>query len=99
MIYFSYEIDFFNCFDIDERSFANYKNIKFFFKVVGYVYIANNIRKAIINENKAVASVSAKPKIQYLKSSSLRSGFLDNAIKKHPNTIPVPALLHQPNQM
>ena len=52
--------------------------------------MANNIKNAIINANKAVASVNANPKIQYLNKSSDKSGFLETAIKNEPKTIPIP---------
>lgn len=39
-------------------------------------YYTNNIKKANIKANKAIASVKAKPKIAILNKSSLRVGFL-----------------------
>lgn len=53
-------------------------------------YNANKIKKAIINENKAIASVNAKPKIANLKSSCFNPGFLDILNNKAPKTVPIP---------
>ena len=53
-------------------------------------YKANKIKKAIINENKAIASVKAKPKIASLNNSPCNDGFLDTPITKAPKTVPIP---------
>ena len=53
-------------------------------------YNANKIKKPIISENKAIASVKAKPKIANLKSSSLKEGFLETPSTNAPNTVPIP---------
>lgn len=46
--------------------------------------------KLIINENKPIASVKAKPNIAKENKSDLRDGFLDVAETKLPNIIPAP---------
>ena len=53
-------------------------------------YSANNIKNAIINENKAIASVKANPRMASLNNSSFIEGFLDTPITKAPNTVPIP---------
>ena len=52
--------------------------------------IANNIKKAIISANNAIASVKANPKIAILKSSSFKEGFRDVPKTKAPKTVPIP---------
>ena len=54
------------------------------------IYNANKIKKPIINENKAIASVSANPKIANLNNSSLKDEFLEIPITKAPKTVPIP---------
>lgn len=58
-------------------------------------YYTNKIRKAIINANKAIASVNANPKIADLNKSSFKLGFLEipmiNDAKINPIPIPAPA--------
>ena len=54
------------------------------------IYRANNIKKPIIKENKAIASVKANPKIAILNNSSFKEGFRDIPITKAPNTVPIP---------
>jgi hypothetical protein len=56
-------------------------------KLKGYL---NKIRKAIIKASRPTASVRAKLKIAYLKSSSRINGFLERARRKLPQTIPTP---------
>ena len=55
----------------------------------------NKIKKEIINANKAIASVKAKPKIAVLNRSSFKSGFLEipeiNEAKIRPIPTPAPA--------
>ena len=53
-------------------------------------YNAKRIKKPIINENKAIASVNANPKIANLNSSSFKEGFLDTPKTKAPKTVPIP---------
>ena len=53
--------------------------------------MANRIRKAIIKANRAMASVRANPRIQILKRSSDRSGFLETPMMNAPKTRPIPA--------
>jgi len=53
-------------------------------------YRANKIKNAIINENKAIASVNANPKIAILNNSSLKDGFLEIPTTKAPKTVPIP---------
>ena len=53
-------------------------------------YKANKIKKAIIKENNAIASVNANPRIANLNNSSLKDGFLEIPITKAPNTVPIP---------
>ena len=53
-------------------------------------YKANKIKKPIINENNAIASVKANPKIAILNNSSFKEGFLDIPITKAPKTVPIP---------
>lgn len=50
----------------------------------------NKIKKAIINANKAIASVNAKPKIANLNNSSLRFGFLETPKIKEAKITPIP---------
>ena len=55
-----------------------------------YFYNAKRIKKPIINENKAIASVKANPKIASLNNSSFNEGFLETPITNAPNTVPIP---------
>jgi hypothetical protein len=43
-------------------------------------YKANKIKKAIIKQNKAIASVNANPKIQILNNSACNEGLRDTPI-------------------
>lgn len=60
-----------------------------------YDIYTNKIRNAIINANRAIASVKANPKIADLNKSSFRFGFLEiptiNEAKINPIPIPAPA--------
>lgn len=53
-------------------------------------YNAKRIKNAIINENSAIASVNAKPKIASLNNSSFNEGFREVPITNAPNTVPIP---------
>ena len=53
-------------------------------------YKPNKSKKLIIKPNKAIASNKANPSIAYVNSVLRSSGFLDKAIKKEPNTLPIP---------
>ena len=53
-------------------------------------YKANKIKNPIINENNAIASVNANPKIASLNNSSFKEGFLATPITNAPNTVPIP---------
>jgi hypothetical protein len=48
------------------------------------------IRKAIINAKRAIASTSAKAKIEYENSCDLTEGFREVPIIKAANTAPIP---------
>jgi hypothetical protein len=50
----------------------------------------NKIKKDIINPNKAMASVNAKPKIAYINNCCPIDGFLDRPKIKAPKTVPIP---------
>jgi len=54
-----------------------------------YYYEYNN-KNAIIKANRPVASDSANPKIAYANNCGLRAGFLEVAVIKPENTIPIP---------
>ena len=54
------------------------------------VYNAKSIKKPIISENKAIASVNANPKIASLNNSSFNEGFLETPSTSAPNTVPIP---------
>ena len=56
-------------------------------------YKANKIKKAIIKEKSAIASVKAKPKIAILNNSSFNEGFLEIPITNAPKTVPIPTPL------
>ena len=49
------------------------------------------MRKAIINANSAMASVSANPKIAYPNNCFVNDGFRATELIREPNTIPIPA--------
>ena len=49
------------------------------------------MRKAIIRQNRPIASDKANPRIAYEKICCLREGFLAYAIHRLPNTVPIPA--------
>lgn len=53
-------------------------------------YKPNNNKNAIIKPNNAIASTKAKPKIVYVNKVFNNKGFLEIAIKKEPNTLPIP---------
>ena len=55
-----------------------------------YNYRAKRIKKPIIKENNAIASVRANPKIASLNNSSFNDGFLDTPMIKAPKTVPIP---------
>lgn len=61
------------------------KILEFFF----IIYV-NKIKKPNINENKAIASVKANPKIANLKSSSFKVGFPVSEYINEENTAPIP---------
>ena len=61
-----------------------------FIKLTINNYNAKRIRNAIINANKAIASVKANPKIAVLNNSSFSDGFLEIPITNAPNTVPIP---------
>lgn len=52
--------------------------------------MANNIKKAIINANNAIASVNANPNIAILNNSSFKEGLRDVPKTKAPKTVPIP---------
>ena len=64
--------------------------ILFLFYKARRFYKAKSIKKAIIKENNAIASVKAKPKIANLNNSSFKDGFLEIPITKEPKTVPIP---------
>ena len=49
------------------------------------------IKNAIINANKAIASVNANPKIAYPNNCFVSDGFRATELINDPNTIPIPA--------
>ena len=51
---------------------------------------AKRTKNAIIKANKAMASVSAKPKIAILNNSSFKDGFLEMLKINEPKTLPIP---------
>ena len=53
-------------------------------------HYTNKIKNAIIKENKAIASVSAKPSIAVLNKSLFKFGFLEIPINNAANIIPIP---------
>ena len=50
----------------------------------------NKIKNATINENKAIASVKAKPKIAARNNSSFKKGFFAIPVIKDAKTKPIP---------
>ena len=54
------------------------------------IYKAKSIKNPIINANKAIASVKAKPKIAILNNSSFKDGFLEIPMISAPKTVPIP---------
>merc|ERR1719318_2428006 len=53
--------------------------------------MANSRRKAIIKQNRPMASDRANPRIAYEKSCCLREGFLAYPMMRDPKTDPIPA--------
>jgi hypothetical protein len=61
--------------------------------ILNLIPYTNKIKNAIIRANRAIASVSANPKIANLNKSSFRLGFLEVPKIRDPkiNPIPIPA--------
>jgi hypothetical protein len=53
-------------------------------------YRANSNKKIIINVNRAIASVSANPRIAILNNSSFNDGFREIPRTRAPKIIPIP---------